>query len=133
MKKQIISLFLVCCIIFTVVCSDYGDVKAKAGNRNYYVTYEGSRTIQIKNGKVIVTGKFYDMELKEPWKSPKVMKKKKFSISKNVRFEEETEETNGKISKHNFLKKYKKFYTVGFEVKNGKVVMMFYSVFEPQF
>lgn len=40
--------------------------------------FKGNRSIQIKNGKVIVTGKFFDMELKEPWKYPKVMKKRSF-------------------------------------------------------
>lgn len=50
-----------------------------------------------------------------------------------MRFEEETEETYGKISKQNFLKNYNKICTVGFEVKNGKVITMSYSVFEHQF
>lgn len=131
--KKIISLFLMCCIVLTVICQNLDRVEAKTKNRHYYVnSYGDGRTIRIKNGKLTVTGKFFDMELKEAWKYPVTMKKRRFSISKNVKYEEETGERYGKISQKNFLKNNKKYYTVGFEVKNGKVVMMYCSDFEPQ-
>lgn len=132
MSKKIIALLL-CCVMALTMALGFRANNAEAKSKHYYVAIDSGAKIVIKKNKAIVTGKFYDYEVKEPWKHIVKMKKRKFSLSNNVIFESDTEDPNsGRVSRSTFKKNCNKGYYLIFEVKSGKVTKMIYSFYEPQ-
>lgn len=95
------------------------------GKRNNY-------SIKGKGNKLIVTGKFYNLNLKEAWKYPKKFKRKKFKISKKIKYEREIDGLSRFVNRKVFFKNCNKHASMGFEVKKGKIVHVYYSELEPQ-